>query len=58
MTVPQLMSISSLIFLNIAVLVANFKLGTGLQPKHDPRPVVKQITLAPEATWPVTETGS
>ena len=39
-------------------LVASFKLGAGLQPKTEPRPVVKQTTLAPAATCPVTETGS
>ena len=33
-------------------------LGEGLKPKQEPRPVVKQITLAPAATCPVTETGS
>jgi hypothetical protein len=42
----------------MTVFVANFRLGTGLQPKQDPLPVVKQITLAPEATCQVTETGS
>ncbi len=49
---------SSSILLYIDVLVANFKLGTGLHPKHEPLPVVKHITLAPDATCPVTETGS
>ena len=32
------------------VFVAIFKLGEGLKPKQDPLPVVKQITLEPEAT--------
>ena len=40
------------------VFVDNFKLGTGLHPKQDPLPVVKHITFAPDATWPVTDTGS
>src|SRR6201996_9165593 len=32
--------------------------GDGLQPKAEPRPVVKAISVAPEATWPVAEQGS
>ena len=32
--------------------------GVGLEPKADPRPVVKQGMLAPPATWPVADTGS
>jgi len=32
--------------------------GEGLKPKAEPRPVVKQMMLQPEATWPVTPTGS
>ena len=49
---------SSAMRLYMGVLVASFRLGAGLQPKQEPRPVVKQIMLAPPATWPVTETGS
>ena len=30
----------------------------GLKPKQEPRPVVKQIMFAPDATCHVTETGS
>ena len=40
------------------VLVASLSEGAGLQPYAEPRPVVKQIMLAPPATWPVAETGS
>jgi hypothetical protein len=29
-----------------------------LKPKQEPRPVVKQMTLPPDATWPVAEQGS
>ena len=32
--------------------------GDGAQPYAEPRPVVKQIMLAPPATWPVADTGS
>ena len=32
--------------------------GDGLQPNAEPRPVVKAIIVAPEATWPVAEQGS
>src|SRR6516164_2121072 len=32
--------------------------GDGLHPKAEPRPVVKAIRVAPEATWPVAEHGS
>ena len=42
----------------ISVLVASLIEGAGLKPKHEPRPVVKQIRLPPEATWPVAEAGS
>ena len=49
---------SSDIFSYMAELVESFRLGTGLHPKQDPRPVVKQITFAPDATCPVTDTGS
>ncbi|MNV83182.1 hypothetical protein D3C71_1769690 [compost metagenome] len=52
------MSMSSLSFSNIAVLVASLTQGTGLAPNIEPRPVVKQIRLAPPAIWPVAETGS
>jgi hypothetical protein len=38
--------------------VANLMLGTGLAPNTEPRPVVKQTTLAPAAISPVTEQGS
>jgi hypothetical protein len=43
---------------NIGVLLASFIVGAGTDPKHDPRPVVKQIMFAPPAIWPVAETGS
>jgi hypothetical protein len=39
-------------------LVASLMDGTGLQPKTEPRPVVKQMRLQPPATRPVIETGS
>ena len=29
-----------------------------MKPNAEPLPVVKQIRLAPPATWPVTVTGS
>jgi hypothetical protein len=32
--------------------------GTGFEPNTEPRPVVKQMTLAPPATSPVIDTGS
>ena len=48
--VPQLISMSSIIFSYIVVLVDSFKLGAGLHPKQEPRPVVKHITFAPDAT--------
>ena len=38
--------------------VASLIEGTGLQPKTEPRPVVKQMTLQPPATRPVIDTGS
>jgi len=41
---------SSIIFSYIVVLVDSFKLGAGLHPKQEPRPVVKHITFAPDAT--------
>ena len=55
---PQLISISSSRRSNIGVLVANFMDGLGFAPKHDPRPVVNAIILAPPAICPVAETGS
>ncbi len=55
---PQLISMSSDIFRYISELVASFRLGTGLHPYTEPRPVVKQTMLAPPATMPVTDTGS
>ncbi len=55
---PQSMSMSSSMRWKSGVLVASFKDGAGLQPKTEPRPVVKQMMLAPPATWPVAETGS
>ncbi|MNW06760.1 hypothetical protein D3C71_2032220 [compost metagenome] len=42
----------------MAVLVASLIEGTGLAPNIEPRPVVKQMTLAPPAICPVAETGS
>ena len=42
----------------IAVLVASLIDGVGLQPKAEPRPVVKVSRFAPEATCPVAEHGS
>lgn len=48
-TVPQLMSISSSIWANIAVLVASLSEGAGLQPNTLPRPVVKYIRFTPLA---------
>jgi len=55
---PQLMSISSCILENMVVFVASLTHGTGLLPKQDPLPVVKQIRLHPDETCPVTEQGS
>src|SRR5262249_15961106 len=55
---PQLMSMSSSMCRYIRLLVASLMDGTGLQPKTEPRPVVKQMTLQPPATRPVIETGS
>src|SRR5918999_5853718 len=52
------MSMSSCMWRYISELVASLIDGTGLQPKTDPRPVVKQIMLQPPATSPVIETGS
>ena len=42
----------------MGVLVASLIVGAGLEPNIEPRPVVKQIRLAPLAIWPVTATGS
>ena len=55
---PQLMSISSSCFFHRAVLVDSFREGEGAHPYAEPRPVVKQMMLAPPATWPVALTGS
>ena len=44
--------------LYISVFVASFIVGAGLEPKAEPRPVVKQTRLHPPAIWPVTEAGS
>src|SRR5262249_26323909 len=55
---PQLMSMSSSMCRYMRLLVASLMDGTGLQPKTEPRPVVKQMTLQPPATRPVIETGS
>src|SRR3978361_188101 len=57
-TPPQLMSMSSSCLSHNAVFVASFSEGDGAQPYAEPRPVVKQIRFAPDATWPVAETGS
>ena len=56
--VPQLTSMSSVMRSYSGVLVASLIDGEGTQPKTEPRPVVKQIMLAPPATWPVADTGS
>ena len=58
MIAPQLTSISSVIRSYIGVLVAILIEGTGLNPKTEPRPVVKQMMFAPDATCPVAEVGS
>ena len=58
MMVPQLRSMSSDMRLKRVVLEAILREGVGLQPKTEPLPVVKQMMLAPLATWPVAETGS
>src|SRR5690606_6605729 len=55
---PQLISTSSFIRSYKGVLLDSLAQGTGLQPNAEPRPVVKQITCAPEATCPVADTGS
>ena len=55
---PQFTSMSSSMRRYMTVLVASFSDGTGLWPNTEPRPVVKQMTLAPLATWPVIEHGS
>jgi hypothetical protein len=49
---------SSVIRKNIEELVDSLRLGTGLHPKTELLQVVKQTTFAPDATCPVTETGS
>jgi hypothetical protein len=55
---PQLTSMSSLIRLNIGVLVAILIEGAGLAPKQEPRPVVKSTIFAPLAICPVAPMGS
>ena len=55
---PQLMSMSSSWRFHSALFVASYSDGDGAQPYAEPRPVVKQIMLAPPATCPVAETGS
>src|SRR5437879_373086 len=55
---PQLMSMSSDMCRYMRLLVASLIEGTGLQPKTEPRPVVKQIMFQPPATRPVIDTGS
>src|SRR5229473_8399475 len=55
---PQLISMSSCMWRYMSELVASLIDGTGLQPKTEPRPVVKQIMLQPPATRPVIDTGS
>src|SRR5437879_13629550 len=55
---PQLMSMSSAMCRYMSELVASLLDGTGLQPNTEPRPVVKQMMLAPPATRPVIDTGS
>src|SRR5438034_193118 len=55
---PELMSMSSSMWRYTREFVASLMDGTGLQPKTDPRPVVKQMMLHPPATRPVIETGS
>jgi hypothetical protein len=54
-TSPQLMSMSSSSARTSACCVASLIDGTGLAPNIEPRPVVKQIRLAPPAIWPVAE---
>src|SRR6218665_797190 len=55
---PQLMSMSSCRRRYIGVLLASLMVGAGLLPNIEPRPVVKQMRLAPLAIWPVQATGS
>jgi hypothetical protein len=55
---PQLRSMSSSRRVNRGVLLASLIVGSGFEPDTAPRPVVKQIRLAPLAIWPVTATGS
>src|SRR5436309_1875753 len=57
-TRPASTSMSFCIFWYSALLLATLMLGEGLQPKHEPRPVVNTTRVQPEATWPVTEMGS
>ncbi len=52
------MSMSSSSRVYIGVLLASLIVGAGLEPNIEPRPVVKQIRLAPLAIWPVEATGS
>src|SRR5687767_3982071 len=55
---PQLTSMSSSMWRYMSEFVASLIEGTGLHPKTEPRPVVKQMTLQPPATRPVIDTGS
>ena len=57
-TTPQLMSMSSSSRVNMGVLLASLMVGAGLLPNIEPRPVVKQMSCAPLAIWPVEATGS
>ena len=57
-TAPQLMSMSCSSRAYMLLLLASLRVGAGLEPNIDPRPVVKQIRLAPLAICPVTATGS
>ena len=52
------MSMSSSMCRYMREFVASLMEGTGLQPKTEPRPVVKHDDVAPPATRPVIETGS
>ena len=49
---------SSLMRIAISVLVEILMVGAGLEPKAEPRPVVKHTKLQPPAIWPVTDAGS
>jgi hypothetical protein len=44
--------------LYMGVLLASLMVGAGLLPNIEPRPVVKQMSWAPLAIWPVAATGS